>query len=53
MTERSRGLPSPEQVLELLNGEFGRSGYEVEDVAIDLQAIAIFTGSVKDRRHAA
>ena len=38
MTERSRGLPSPEQVLELLNGEFARSGYEVEDVAIDLRA---------------
>ncbi len=38
MTERSRGLPSPEQVLELLNGEFGRSGYEVEDVSIDLRA---------------
>lgn len=38
MTQRSRGLPSPEQVLELLNGEFARSGYEVEDVAIDLRA---------------
>ena len=38
MTERSRGLPSPEQVLELLNGEFARSGYEVEDVSIDLRA---------------
>lgn len=38
MTQRSRGLPSPEQVLELLNGEFARSGYEVEDVSIDLRA---------------
>lgn len=38
MTERSRGLPSPEQVLELLRGEFERSGYEVEDVAIDARA---------------
>ena len=37
MTQRSRGLPSPEQVLELLNGEFARSGYEVEDVAIDVR----------------
>jgi hypothetical protein len=25
----------------------------IEDVAIDLRAIAIFTGSTKDRRHAA
>ncbi len=38
MTQRSGGLPSPEQVLELLNGEFARSGYEVEDVSIDVRA---------------
>ena len=39
MTERpagsSRGLPSPEQVIELLGGEFARAGYEVDDVRID------------------
>jgi ribosome maturation factor RimP len=32
---RSAGLPSPQQVIELLEGEFARAGYEVEDVAID------------------
>ncbi len=34
MTERSRGLPSPSQVIELLAGEFARAGYEIEDVTI-------------------
>ena len=38
MTERSAGLPSPEQVSELLAGEFARAGYEVDDVAIDTRA---------------
>ncbi len=32
---RSLRLPSPQQVIELLEGEFGRAGYEVEDVVID------------------
>ena len=35
MTERSRGLPSPPQVIELLDGDFARAGYEIEDVGID------------------
>lgn len=35
MTERSAGLPSQRQVIELLDGEFLRAGYEVEDVIID------------------
>ena len=35
MTDRSAGLPSPERVIELLNGEFARAGYEIEDVSID------------------
>ncbi|MET0900283.1 MAG: ribosome maturation factor RimP [Mycobacterium sp.] len=35
MTERSNGLPSPHQVIELLDGEFGRAGYEIEDVRLD------------------
>jgi ribosome maturation factor RimP len=35
VTERSRGLPSPSQVIELLAGEFVRAGYEIEDVTID------------------
>lgn len=35
MTERSAGLPSQKQVIELLDGEFARAGYEVEDVVID------------------
>ena len=35
MTQRSAGLPSPEQVTELLDDEFARAGYEIEDVAVD------------------
>lgn len=35
MTQRPAGLPSPEQVIELLNGEFARAGYEIEAVSID------------------
>lgn len=32
------GLPSQTQVIELLDGEFARAGYEIEDVVIDPQA---------------
>ena len=32
---RSARLPSPEQVTELLEGEFARSGFDIEDVAVD------------------
>ena len=35
MTERSAGLPSQKEVIELLDGEFARAGYEIEDVVID------------------
>ncbi len=35
MTERSRGLPSPPEVIELLDGDFTRAGYEIDDVSID------------------
>jgi ribosome maturation factor RimP len=38
VTERSAGLPSQKQVIELLDGEFARAGYEVEDVVIDAAA---------------
>ena len=38
MTERSAGLPSQKQVIELLDGEFARAGYEIEDVVIDTTA---------------
>ena len=38
MTERSAGLPSQKQVIELLDGEFARAGYEIEDVIIDAAA---------------
>lgn len=38
MTERSAGLPSQKQVIELLDGEFARAGYEIEDVTIDAAA---------------
>jgi ribosome maturation factor RimP len=32
---RSAGLPSQKQVIELLDGEFARAGYEIEDVVIN------------------
>ncbi|BBZ75272.1 ribosome maturation factor RimP [Mycolicibacterium anyangense] len=35
MTGRSTGLPSPQQVIELLDDEFARAGYEIEDVTIN------------------
>lgn len=35
MTQRSVGLPSPQQVTELLADEFARAGYEVDAVVID------------------
>lgn len=38
MTERFAGLPSQKQVIELLDGEFARAGYEIEDVVIDAAA---------------
>ena len=38
MTERSAGLPSQKQVIELLDGEFARAGYEIVDVVIDTSA---------------
>jgi ribosome maturation factor RimP len=34
----SAGLPSQKQVIELLDGEFARAGYEIEDVLIDTAA---------------
>jgi ribosome maturation factor RimP len=38
VTERFAGLPSHTQVIELLDGEFARAGYEIEDVLIDTAA---------------
>jgi ribosome maturation factor RimP len=38
VTERSVGLPSQKQVIELLDGEFARAGYDIEDVVIDTAA---------------
>jgi ribosome maturation factor RimP len=38
VTERSAGLPSQQQVIELLGGEFARAGYDIEDVTIDAAA---------------
>jgi ribosome maturation factor RimP len=35
---RSAGLPSQKQVIELLDGEFARAGYEIEDVVINTAA---------------
>ena len=35
---RSARLPSQKQVIELLDGEFARAGYEIEDVVIDAAA---------------
>ncbi|MCH9734019.1 MAG: ribosome maturation factor RimP [Actinomycetia bacterium] len=38
VAERSTGLPSQRQVIQLLDGEFARAGFEVEDVLIDSAA---------------
>lgn len=38
MTQRSAGLPSQDQVIELLGGHFARAGYDIEDVHIDAAA---------------
>lgn len=38
MTQRSTGLPSPQEVIELLGAEFARAGYEIEDVSIDTRS---------------
>jgi ribosome maturation factor RimP len=38
VTERSAGLPSQKQVIELLDDDFARAGYEIEDVVIDAAA---------------
>jgi len=38
VTERSAGLPTQKQVVELLDGEFARAGYDIEDVVIDASA---------------
>ncbi len=35
---RTAKLPSQKQVIELLDGEFARAGYEIEDVVIDAAA---------------
>jgi ribosome maturation factor RimP len=35
---RSVGLPSQKQVIELLDGEFARAGYDIEDVIVDTAA---------------
>ena len=35
MSERSTGLPTQQQVIELLDDEFARAGYDVEDVVIE------------------
>jgi ribosome maturation factor RimP len=38
VTEHSAGLPSQKEVIELLDGEFARAGYEIEDVIVDAAA---------------
>lgn len=35
---RSVRLPTPQQVIELLAGEFGRMGYDLEDVSVDARS---------------
>jgi len=37
VTQRPAGLPSPEQVIELLRDEFVRAGYEIDDVVVDVR----------------
>jgi ribosome maturation factor RimP len=38
VTEHSAGLPSQKQVIELLDDELARAGYEIEDVIVDVAA---------------
>jgi ribosome maturation factor RimP len=38
VAERFTGLPSQRQVIELLDGEFARAGYDIEDVVVDASA---------------
>jgi ribosome maturation factor RimP len=38
VAERSTGLPSQRQVIDLLDGEFARAGYDIEDVVVDATA---------------
>lgn len=38
MTERSRGMPSPSEVVELLGADFARAGFEIDNVTIDTAA---------------
>ncbi|MCH9667474.1 MAG: ribosome maturation factor RimP [Actinomycetia bacterium] len=38
MAERSTGLPSQRQVTELLDGEFARAGFDIEEVRVDSSA---------------
>jgi ribosome maturation factor RimP len=38
VTEGSAGLPSQKEVVELLDGEFARAGYEIDSVDIDVAA---------------
>lgn len=35
VTDRSRGLPSPPEVVELLGADFARAGFEVDSVTVD------------------
>ena len=35
MTERSRGMPSPSEVVELLGADFARAGFEIDNVTVD------------------
>lgn len=38
MTQLPTGLPSSERVIELLDGEFARAGYEIEAVTVDTRS---------------
>lgn len=49
MAERSTGLPSQRQVIELLDGEFARAGYDIEDVVVDTAARPPRIAVVADR----
>ena len=49
VTQWSAGLPSPQQVTELLAVEFARAGYEVDAVAIDARTRRITVTADGDR----
>ena len=52
MTEGSRGMPSPPEVVELLGADFARAGFEIDNVTIDFIDTLTHTGFKFDNPNA-